>query len=241
MKAVGATGAAATAGGIGILATGSATATSGNLSIGDSAVSTDDGDLTEVNVSLDHKVEWDGFDYPVDAAEYRDVLRVYDSDGKKLGSHVLRDGTDSPVLLNNWSSEGDSSDGWGGPDEHTSGPSTEGYVQAGILWTVLADGPSNPTNGIPNGQPADVNDFGLDNHTDGTVAEYTVELVKIVRLYAEDADGSYTSDDGSTSLRLMGGDDGTIGEVKTTGQFTLKVGNDAAETSGTGSGDSSAS
>jgi hypothetical protein len=219
--------------------TGGATATSGNLSIGDSQVSSDNGDLSEVNVSLDHEVTWDGFDYAVDAAEYRDVIRVYDKDGNKLGAHVLRDETDTPKMLKNWSGNGDSN-GWGGDGEYTSGPGTEGFVHADIHWTVLADDPASASNPVPQGQPGDVDNFGLDNNTDGSWAEYTVEFVKIVRLYAKDSNGSYTADDG-TSVRLMGGDDGTVGEVKSSGTFTLKVGNEAAQTSATGSGGSNAS
>lgn len=238
-KVLGTVGGLAVAGSGFAALTGGATATSGSLDIGDSEVHTDDGDLTEVNVKLDHTVTWDGFDIPVHAAEYRDVIRVYDSNNNLLGSHVLRDETDTPKMLENWSGDGDSN-GWGGDGEHTSGPGTEGNVNADILWTVLSDSDNTPTHSIPQGQPASVEDFGLDNETDGSVRDYTVEFVKTVRLYTKDSGGSYTASDG-TSLRLMGGDDGTVGEVKSSGTFTLSVGNEAASTSGTGSGGSSAS
>lgn len=236
-------GGAAIAAGIGaggfIATTGSAAAASGNLSISGSSVSNDDGDLSQVHVTLDHEASWDGFDYPVEAVEYRDVLRVYDGEGNQLGSDVLRDGTDSPVLLENWSSDG-SSDGWGGPDEHTSGPGTQGTVNAGIVWTVLAEDGATPDNPIPQGSSANIEDYGLDNGADDSTAKYTVEMVKTVRFYTTDPDGSYTANDGETSLRLMGGDDGTIGEVKADGQFQLNVTNEAATTSSSGTGSSEA-
>lgn len=237
LKGVAAFGAAAVGG---MALTQNATAqASGSLSIGNSGVSTDGGDLTEVNLNLDHEVTWDGFDQPVEAAEYRDVVRVYDANGNKLGATVLRDETDTPKMLAGWSGNGDS-DGWGGDGEYTSGPGTQGYVHADVLWTILADEPSNATNPVPQGAPGDIDSFGLDNETDDSTREYTVELIKIVKLYTTDSSGSYTADDGTT-VALMGGDDGTVGTVKSTGTFTVSVTNEGATTSGTGSGGSSAS
>jgi|GEM_PF-1407915 len=228
-------------GAIGLGATafsGGAAASSSSLNIKGTALSNDDGDVTQVSVSVDHTASWDGFDEAVDAVAYRDVIKQINGDGSVGATHVLYDITDAPVLLDNWSSDGSGSDGWGGPGEHTSGPGTNGDVNATIDWTVLAEDPSSAAQSVET--PGDIDDFGLDNGDDGTDKTVKLRYVKQVSFYAEDSGGSYTSDDGSTTLALMGGDDGTRRRTTSEGDFTVTVTNEGATTSSGGTGSSSA-
>lgn len=229
------------AGSIGLGATtftGGAAASSSSLNIKGSTLSNDDGDVTQVGVSIDHTASWDGFDEAVDAVAYRDVIKAVNGDGSIRASHVLYDNTDAPVLLDNWSSDGSGDDGWGGPGEHTSGPGTSGDVNATLDWTVLAENPSNASKSVE--KPGDIDAFGLDNGEDGTDKNVKLRYVKQVSFYATDSSGSYTSDDGSTTLALMGGDDGTRRRTTSEGDFTVTVTNEGATTSSGGTGSSSA-
>lgn len=236
LKKVGGIGATAAVGGAGLLATsGSALAASSSLSITGSNVTNDDGDLTEVIVNLDHTATWDGFDIAVDAVEYRDVIKRMDGNGGVISSHVLRDELDTPVPLS------DIKDGtWGGSDEDSTGPGTQGNVEAGIQWSVLHDEPSNATYTPPAGSAGDVQDFGMDNAEDDSTKKYKLKLTKKVQFYALDSSGSYTGINGNT-YRLMGGDDGTLSETVSEGTFTVDVTNEAATADSSGSGSSSAS
>lgn len=242
-------------GGASLLAiSGGAAATSSTMDISNSSVSNDDGDVSKLGVSLTHEAMWDGFDVPVHAVEYRDVLEIRDADGNVLGTHVLRDGTDTPVLLENFSGDGDA-DGWGGPGEYFS-PGVEdeddpyaeagylsGSVHADIDWTLAADSnvDSANINSPPGGSVADTTDFGLDNETDDSTVTYTVILKKTVQFYTRDDNGSYTTAIDGVTVALMGSDDGTFSETKTNGTFYLDVTNEDATTHSTGSGSSNAS
>jgi len=238
LKTIGGIGATAAVGGAGLLAsTGGALAANSSLLITGSSVTNDDGDLTEVIVNLDHEATWDGFDIAVDAVEYRDVIKRVDGSGNVVASHVLRDELDTPVPLS------DIADGsWGGSDENSTGPGTEGSVSAGIQWSVLHDDPSSATYIPPgdSGSVGDVQDFGMDNEEDDSTKSYTLKFTKKVQFYALDSNGSYTGIDGNT-YRLMGGDDGTLAETVAEGTFTVDVTNEAATASSSGSGSSSAS
>jgi hypothetical protein len=237
MKTVGGIGAASALGVGAIAATGGAAAASSSLDITNTSISNDDGDVTQVGVAIDHQAQWDGFDYPVEAVAYRDVIKMVNDDGSIGASHVLYDNRDAPVLLSNWSGNGDSN-GWGGDDEHTNGPGTDSYVHAGIDWTVLAE---DPDSAGTTESPGQIDNFGLDNDTDNSYKKTTLRYVKEVYFYTSDANGSYTSADGSTTLGLMGGDDGTMDKVRSEDEFTVKVTNEKATASSSGSGSSSAS
>lgn len=238
LKTIGGIGTTAAVGGAGLVATsGGALAATSSLSITGSSVTNDDGDLTEVIVSLDHEATWDGFDEPVDAVEYRDVIKRLDGSGSVVASHVLRDELDTPVPLS------DIADGsWGGSDENATGPGTEGKVVAGIQWSVLHDEPSNATYipPGPSGSVGDVQNFGMDNDEDDSTKSYILEFTKTVQFYAQDSNGSYTGTDGNT-YRLMGNDDGTLSKTVSEGTFGVDVTNEPATADSTGDGSSSAS
>lgn len=241
IKTAGSIAAATAAGGGALLAFSGGAAAASELDISGASVATDDGDVTEVIVTLAHEATWDGFDIPVEAVEYRDEIVVTDADGNEVGSTVLRDGLSSPVLLENFSSDGSGSDGWGGADEYTSGPGTAGSVNAGIQWTILHDTPSDAT--YPpagDGSVGAIGEYGLDNPTDGSTVTYTVEYRKTVQFYTADSAGEYTTDDGTT-VRLLGDDDGTIAASDSSGTFTLDVTNEPATKTGSGDGGAEAS
>lgn len=240
-------------GGIAAFSSGAAASSSG-LTINDANVTEDDGDVSKVGVFLNHSASWDGFDEPVHAVEYRDVLRVYDNSGNQLGSHVLRDGLNTPVLLENISTQGNSGDGWGGDgeyadvdaadededDSHAEAGYLAGSVYADIDWTLIADPTAQNVNTPPQGSVADTSTFGIDNETDDSTAKYTIELKKIVQFYTRDSSGGYQTDNGK-SVALMGGDDGTVSKTEASGQFTLSVTNDPSTQSSSGTGSSNAS
>lgn len=238
VKAVGSIGTASIAGlGAAALSSGAAAASS-NLTISDTSLSNDDGDVTQVGVAITHDASWDGFDKSVDAVSYRDVIKKVQGNGTIAATHVLYDNTDAPVLLANWSGSGDSN-GWGGDGEYTTGPGTSGTVNADIDWTVLAENPSTAANSVES--PGNLSDFGLDNATDNSSEQTTLRYVKEVSFYTTDSSGSYTSDDGSTTLALMGGDDGTVADTRAEGDFVVTVTNEEVTTSSSGDGSSSVS
>lgn len=264
LKTIAGAGGAATVGGAGLLF-GTGPAVAASVNIGDSDVSVDDGDVHFVDLTIDsHKAMWDGFDRPVAAVAYRDVIRRQNGSA----SHVLYDqrSDPGPVLLENISSKGDGSDGWGGPDEYAStfeenetadetvlnrpgvdGPATAtaGWVHAGVDWRVLSDmtsGDDVDQNGKSIETPGDVDDFGLNVDTDGETVDFGLEMVKEVYLYTLESNGqtSRTTQDGSATVQLMGADDGTREKIQAIAPFTVSVTNEAAATSVSGSGSSSA-
>lgn len=236
LKTAGSIGAAATVGAGGLALSGSAAAASSDFQISGTSLTNDDGDVTQVAVDIDHTASWDGFDIPVEAVAYRDVIKRIDS-GNVTATQVLYDNTNSPVLLSNYSTDGSGSDGWGGPDEHTTGPGTSGSVNAGISWTVLAEDPSGAAQSVES--PGDISNFNIDNDTDNSDKQARLRYVKEVRFYTSDSSGSYTSDDGSTTLSLMGGDDGTLQKARAENEFIITVTNEEATATSSGSGSSS--
>lgn len=230
--------------GIGATAfTGSAVAA--NLTIQDpDTVTTDDGQIQFVNVALDHTAEWDGFDRPVDAVAYRDTITLRPNSDSV--SHVVYDNTNAPVLLDNYSSDGSGSDGWGGPGEHVSDTGGEesqhyrehGKVHANIDWNIVVDPRYASAKSVEDPYEIDGSSV-LEPETDGNSKTSTIEYQKDVFFYEADSNGGYTSDDGSTTLALMTGD-GVEKRVRSVGQFALTVQNQANEQTGSGSGSSSA-
>lgn len=239
LKAVGGIAATASAGGVGVLAMSGGAAAQSSFSIDDSSVTLDDGDVSKIGVELDHTVTWDGFDVPVEAASYTDTIELRDGNGSTLHSATIFDNSNNPVLLENWSTDGSGGDGWGGPGEHTSGPGTQGGVNANIDWTVLSDDP-NADGGTES--PGDINAFGIENTTDGSEQDFILRYTKTVTLFTTEQNGgtAVSAADGTTVYQL-GVDDGTVGEVVGQDTFTVTVGNEEATTSsGTTSGSSSA-
>ncbi len=214
--------------------------TASNLSIDDTSITNDDGDLTSVAVSLGHKVDFDGFDYPVEAAAYEDYIVQLNSDGSEYARHKLYDNTNNPVMLENWSSQGNGDDGWGGPGEYNTGSGTAGQIYADVNWTVVSENPSEDAQSVES--PGDAADFALDNPNDGSTKTRYFKYEKNVHLYGTRDNGStaVSAKDG-TPVYELGEDDGTVGVVESSGQFQVDVSNEEASTSGTGSGSSSAS
>lgn len=215
---------------------GAGAATSDNFAISDTSVTTTDGTIEFVDVSATHKVVWTGFDVPVAAVAWKDTL-VKPADGT---SHVLHDGTGSPVRIADFSTQGSGSDGWGGsgeyasenPDSYTAatGPTKEGFVHADIAWTVLGDGDgTHAAQSIES--PASLDAFGIEQPTDGETKTTTLEYRKELHFYRED---------GSGGLVEMGSEDGTIAVAEGVATFDVSVTNEASSSSTSGDGSSTA-
>ncbi|QKY16086.1 hypothetical protein [Halorubrum sp. CBA1229] len=232
LKAIGGIAATASAGGAGVIAMsgGASAQTTSTLNIADAnSISNDDGDLSEVIVSLDHEISWDGFDVGVDAVAFENRISIVDGGGndRSNGEYVLQKGDPVSVQL---IADG----GWGGSgetgtidavDEDSSSAGANalaGEVNSDIQWTILAD------EGAPISQdsiqdPAIIGqDIGdLDVNTDDSSTTYTITFKKIVRFYRENNNGGYV---------LLDNDDGTVGKSVATGNFDVTVTNEAAST-----------
>lgn len=238
LKTVGGIGAASATGGVGLAAlSGSAMAASSDLSISNAGtVSTDDGDLSEVIVQLDHTVDWDGFDVGVDAISYTDSISVVDGGGNNYGSAQIHDS--GPVSVQ------EIADGnYGGPgenatiravdeDDSSSGANAlSAEVNADILWTVAKDSGA-PTTRDSVQTPAifgkDIQD--LDVGSDNSSKTYTVTYEKVITFYTEGTEGNYNE--------LTA--EGTVQSVTASGDFTVTVENEEATSSSSGSGGSNA-
>jgi hypothetical protein len=229
LKAVGGIAVTASASGVGVLAMSGGAAAQSSFTIGDSSVTLDDGDVSKIGVQLSHEVSWDGFDIPVEAASYTDTIELRDGNGNTLDSATIFDNSNNPVLLEGWSSEGSGGDGWGGAGEYTSGPGTEGSVNADLDWTVLSDDPAGDGG---TETPGDIDDFGIENPTDGSEEDFILRYTKTVTLFTTESNGgtAVSAADGTTVYQL-GVDDGTVGEVVGQDNFTVTVGNQEATTS----------
>lgn len=262
LKTIAGAGSLATVGGLGLLL-GTGPVTAASVSIDSSSVSVDDGEVSFVDLTVDSfKAMWDGFDVPVAAVAYKDTIRRANGSA----SHVLFDqnGVDQdPILLEEISSKGDGSDGWGGPGEYAStfeanesadtsvlnqpgedGPATAtaGWVRADVDWRLLSDADNPEEDGKSIESPGDVDDFGLDVDSDGDTVTYTLELIKEVYLYSLEDTGrtSLTTQNQGETVYLMGADDGTAEKIQAIAAFDVAVTNEPASTSTTGSGSSSA-
>lgn len=225
-----------TAGGAGLFALSGGAAAADDFTISDaSPVTTTDGVVEFVEVDATHKVVWTGFDEPVYALAYHDKL-VKASDGTE---HVLYDGTGSPVRLEDFSSKGSGSDGWGGSGEYASedpssyveatGPTKTGFVNANINWRVLGDGDA-AGGALSVETPGSLDAFGIEEPTDGETNTTTLEYHKTVSFYTEDANGN---------LVQMGSAEGTLANAESVASFTVEVTNDASTSDSSGDGSSS--
>lgn len=259
----GALGAAAAGGAVIYAGTGPATAAS--VTIGDTTVAVDDGHLSFVDLNLtDYYAIWDGFDVPVAAVAYRDVL-VFEGDGSE---HVLYDqtGVDAqPIRLDAISTQGSGGDGWGGPGEYAStfdtgtepttsvvnqpgagGPAeaTAGWVHATVDWRLISDDAADTGRSIED--PAVHGGSGpfpsLDEETDGESITHTFTLRKQVHLYRASDPGtgvsSIQTENGAT-VWPMGEVDGTEALVEATPSFAVTVENTPSEDSTQGGGTTS--
>lgn len=243
LKSVGGIGfatAAVGAGGFAAFGSSAAAQSGSSLNIGNSSVSNDDGDLSEIIVKLSHKAQWDNFDVGVDAVSYTDKISITDGSGNDRGSHFL--------LKNYVVDFEDDLDGdgtWGNneqynfnvrdEDNNANGPRPsvlDGSIDANITWTILID-PTATAEFNSVQTPAvigqDVDDIDVDQ--DNTTVSYTIDYTKTVKFYKENSGGGYTQ---------LGSDDGTLAETTAQGQFTVDVGNEEVTASSSGTGGSSA-
>lgn len=224
--------------------TGSAVAA--NLNITDpSTVTTDDGQIQFVNVAIDHTAEWDGFDRPVDAVAYKDTITLRpNSDGI---THTVYDNTSNPVLLDEYSTQGSGSDGWGGPGEYVSDTGSEGEqhyrehgtVHATIDWNIIVDPRYASAKSVETPYEIDGSSV-LEPETDGESQSSTIKYEKTVHFYEEGTgENSVTTDIAGTEVIPMTGD-GVEESVTSIGEFSLTVQNQANTQTGSGDGSANA-
>lgn len=124
LKAIGGTGVAAAVGGGALLTLGAGSATAvGTQSLNAGTASTDDGELTKLDIWGDSRVEWQGFD--TEAVEFQvltEVEVVQDWDGQTAIPATQINDTGKRTL------NGD----WGGSGEGESGPGTSGWIESGV-------------------------------------------------------------------------------------------------------------
>lgn len=181
-------------------------------------VTSDDGSLNYVRLQANHKVEWDGFDTDAEYIRYIDKVTVRPGDENQ--SEVVSDVTSAH--LDDWSSDGSGSDGWGGPGEHTSGAGKAGYARADIDWNIIGDpNASDPAEGGPRSieDPADLLHL-LEEDTDGETKTSKVVFQK--------------------QARLLDGNKNEIERAVVSDSFVVEVTNEEATATAGGSGDASA-
>lgn len=227
LKGLGATGLAAGAGGLGILATtgGAAAQAALDITINDAKVSNDRGEVDYVGVNLDKTITWDGFDVPV---KYIGFKHEVATDANSKGWHTLY-GEKVSAELPDWSNYGDdeSVDTYT-TDESDKPDGTKGTATAGVQWEII-NGSGNPGQyagfGYDGNGPQDPAAWASDLSVaeDGTVQTHQVRWKTTLYFYeGTDADGNYvqvSEDDGVPSLS---------GEER----FDVTVTNETAELTG---------
>lgn len=240
----GAAGAAGLAGigGLGLLAANPTAAATNSVTINDVEVATDEGDLSFVDVAVQGFISWDGFDVPVDAIAFEVIVEVQ-ANGE-TGSHTLFDQRekDGPVLIENISSQGTGSDGWGGPGEYVDEVADDhraGHVHHDSDWRYLADGDVATAKSVENPAVIGTDVPEMDNPDDGTTRSQAVTLVSNLYLYSETDTGadpvaSETRFGDGRDVYPLGQDDGTFERAHGESTFTVDVVNEAATTDSEG-------
>lgn len=235
--------------GFGVREATSGASASGSWTIEDAEpITTDDGSLSAVTVSASHQVAWEGFDVPVVAVAYRD--RIVVAPNNEAVEFTIYDNTDAPVLLENFSGNGDSN-GWGGAGEYTTGPGLSGSVNVDIEWNVLADpdggkyahdgSSASPTGALSVETPGDIDQTPIEEPQDGATETTLIRYEKDVLLFRDVEDtpevpdsgdapaevSTITSADGSTTL-TNADMDGFDPISEATATFAVEVTNRAA-------------
>lgn len=194
-----------------------------NISITDSQISNDRGEVDWVGVDVDKTIQWDGFDVPVKHIGFKHEVAT---DANSEGWHTLYGEEVSPALPD-WSDFGDDE---AVPEYTTDEPSkpdgTKGEAQAGIVWEIINDGTYHDAFGYADGGPQDAAAWASDLSVpdDGQSATHEVRLKTTLRFYSgTDENGDYVP---------IPPEDG-ITEVSGEGRFDVTVTNEAGTTSGT--------
>lgn len=231
LKGLAGAGAVAGVGGAGFLAAtgGAAAAIELDASITDTSYSGDQGDVDWVAVEIDKTLNWDGFDVPLRYIGFKHEITL--DDGGSTPWHVLYDNMSG--RLTDWSSEGDGSDGWGGPGEYIEshgGDKAEyltGVAKADVAWAIISDG-SHPAEYDSVQTPVDWTGT-LSEAQDGATTTHTVRWKTTLTFYTEDSEDApvqITPDDGVSEV---------VGETS----FDVTVTNEGGETTGSGESGSS--
>lgn len=215
---------AASIGGLGLLAFSPAAATTSNLTINDTSIENDTGELQFVDVDVDVRIEWTGFEVDVHHLKFVEFLDI-----------VLEDGTEVVVDHKFFESgiasladhEGSDGDDAGGRNQ-TSDPGTSGWIEAGAPFRVAADDGVDPYHAeVPYRGDGDLS--ALEPDVDGGEVVASLTFSKFVRLY--DADKNPLTGPNGPS---WGPDDALV-----EGHFDVTVTDTPSDTSSSGDGTSS--
>jgi len=195
-----------------------------SANISGTTYSGDEGDLDWVGADVEKVLYWDGFDVPLEYINFRHEITL--SDGGTTNWHVLYD--DMTDHLENWSSDGDGSDGWGGPGEYIASytgdkqDGLEGEMHANVHWAIISDG-THPPEWDSVQKEVDWT-ATLSEGVDGESNTTTVKWKTTLEFYTEDADGNPVQ---------ISPDDG-VAQVVGEDTFDVKVTNEIGDTSGSG-------
>lgn len=148
LKVAGSIGAVSTAAGAGVFATSQgAQATAGTSISNPSSVTSDDGEISSVEVQTTGRLTWDGFDTP--AKEARIISDVsLQRDGSELNEFRIHDTGRFDLTTDSWGGSGEETSLSG---DHEDGQS--GYVASDVDWGILQENRENNYNdgyGLPN-------------------------------------------------------------------------------------------
>jgi hypothetical protein len=203
-----------------------------DITITDTNISNDRGEVNWVGVDVDKTIQWDGFDVPL---KYIGFKHEVSTDANSKGWHTLYGERVSPALPD-WSNFGDDE---AVPlyttDEANKADGTEGEAFAGIVWEIIND----------TGEPGSYAAFGYDGGgtqdpaqwasdlsvgTDGGSATHQVTMKTTLNFYkSQNDDGTYNQ------ITEANGVPGVSGE----GSFVVTVTNESG-TSSTSEGGTSA-
>lgn len=200
-----------------------------DVSISGTEISNDMGTVDWVGVDVDKTIAWDGFDVPVEYIGFKHEITL--DDGGDTPWHVLYDKTSDH--LDNWSSEGSGSDGWGGPGEYVvyrDGDKgvlgLEGKAHADVSWAIISDG-SHPSGYDSVQTPVDWTDT-LSEPEDGVTTRHVVRFKTTLTFYT-----AVENDNGELVPEQITADDG-IPDVSGEDSFAVDVVNEVSETTDSG-------
>jgi len=242
LKATGGALGAAIVGGAGLTAMtgGAAAQASIDVSIDDTAISNDRGELDYVGLDLNKAVTWDGFDIPVHYIGFKHEITL--SDGGDTDWHQLYP-ADGNWAVSDHMVESEWWDSYGSDDEQVVNYETDvndkprgtkGTAEMGFTWEVINDGTWHDY-GYPTGGPqvpAQWADKLSVPGDDAGTKTTTVKFRTTLRFYTDD-DGDPTTKD----PQLIEEDDG-MPEIQGMDTFDVTVTNETGTLSGSETGSS---
>jgi len=219
-----------------------------------SPVTTDDGNIKFVNVEATHEVVWDGFDVPVAAVAWEDVITIAPNatgsdDPDAQAEHTLYDGrpegpADGLVHVTEFQNQDGNWGGSGEVSEELSGDEQfewmNGRVSATIDWNAIIDPQYASANSVedPYEMPAD---SVLEPEQDGETQTRAIQYEKNLYFYraAEEGEEGVMTQGGTEQVVPMGERDGTLAVSEGDASFNVTVTNKVRQQTPSGDGQGS--